>query len=193
MVSFERRNGVRTVYTLVLRGPGNNLSGKSGKVTFPENPESFDLSGKSVPSKERTAERKRNVNGAAAAAAATLPETSTRQQQQHADFQYPKTKAEIQLHDAGMGNGFMADLVKRTLEAATRAGVDPALVTDNTLCAAVIESYRTYRGKKAHGTGLLLHRVPEIICAWDKQEDDSDACTCGHRGTCGACHRIQAA
>ena len=83
-------------------------------------------------------------------------------QQQQASPIFPKTDAAVRSHDAGISAGFVQRLAHETLDAAKRAGV---IANDAMIAQAVEESYQTYTGKRAHGSGLLLHRVPEIICS----------------------------
>lgn len=110
--------------------------------------------------------KKEEIICPSAAAAPVLP----REQQQPTVVQYPKTDIEIKAHDKGVSADFAALLVARSLEYTAAAGIDAALVNDETISQAVAESYRTYRGKGGHGSGLLLMRVPEILCAWDKED-----------------------
>jgi hypothetical protein len=81
---------------------------------------------------------------------------------------FPLTKQAVREHDAGINRGFLDRLVSEVLQAAASNNIDASRVTDQAIARAIEESYRT--GPKRHGTGLLLNRVPEIICAWATME-----------------------
>ncbi len=106
----------------------------------------------------------RKKEGAAAAALEVLGEKAAA-----ALPTFPLTKQAIQAHDSGVDGQFIERLIRKSNEAASAAEIPLHLVNDRTVSKAVEESFRTYHGRTPHGSGLLLLRVPEIICAWAKQ------------------------
>ena len=106
-----------------------------------------------------------DTNLEAAAAAAALPE---KQQQQPKNGSFPLCMKAIWQHDQGIDSRFIPTLIKKI---GSRLASNPDVlpqkaalaITDKYIAEAITESYATYKGKEKHGSGLLLHRVPEIL------------------------------
>lgn len=81
--------------------------------------------------------------------------------------EYPLTREELRTRDPATDDFFVLRLVQTTYQALISAG-DMAPFDDEDMANAVRESYKTYRGKREHGNGLLLSRVPQIILGWGK-------------------------
>jgi hypothetical protein len=83
--------------------------------------------------------------------------------------EYPLTRAELQRHDPAIDDIFVLRLVQTTCQALISAG-DMDMFDDEDMATAIKESYDGYHGKRAHGNGLLLNRVPQIMLNWGKND-----------------------
>lgn len=87
--------------------------------------------------------------------------------------EYPETAAVIRARDPACDDLFITKLVAKSIQDALS---DPEIppeevskITDAIVADAVKESFSTFNGKKSHGTGLLLSRVPQIVRNWCKE------------------------
>ena len=90
--------------------------------------------------------------------------------------EYPETAAAVREKDPACDDLFVRRLVATTVQAALS---DPAVpdgevdkITDAIMADAVRESFKTFNGRRQHGTGLLLSRVPQIVKNWCKEPDE---------------------
>lgn len=83
-----------------------------------------------------------------------------------ANSEYPEIMAVIRQRDPAVNESFVRGLVDATVQHCLSSREFPhekiELLTDANIARCVEESYRTWVGRKAHGTGLLLNRVPNI-------------------------------
>jgi hypothetical protein len=86
--------------------------------------------------------------------------------------QFPLTLAAIRKRDPACSPAFASRVVETTIQTCIDSSAFPQsqlrLLTDKTISVLVRESFRT--GPKNHGTGLLLHRVPQIAIAKAQEE-----------------------
>jgi hypothetical protein len=86
---------------------------------------------------------------------------------------YPLLLGELQTHDSAADELFARRLVQTTVQAVISDDACPPgeaqKVDDEVMARAVKESYRGYNGRKPHGVGLLLSRVPVIVRGWAKE------------------------
>jgi hypothetical protein len=89
--------------------------------------------------------------------------------------EFPETSAAIRSRDPACDDIFVTRLVATTIQAAlsdpTIPPAEVSKITDAIVADAVKESFQTFSGKKTHGTGLLLSRVPQIVKNWCKEPD----------------------
>jgi len=87
--------------------------------------------------------------------------------------EYPETAAAIRAKDPACDDLFVRRLAATVIQAALSDDrIPPAeldKITDAIIADAVKESFATFNGKKGHGTGLLLARVPQIVRNWCKE------------------------
>jgi len=84
-----------------------------------------------------------------------------------AQTEWPLTTAAIAAHDPAVDQIFVLRLAQTAAQALISAG-DLEPFDDEDLADAVKESYEKYSGRRAHGVGLLLNRVPQILRNWGK-------------------------
>ena len=83
--------------------------------------------------------------------------------------EWPLTTAELVRHDPATDQTFVMRLVQTTCQMLISNG-DMEMFDDEDMESAIRESYDGYHGKRAHGNGLLLSRVPQIMLNWGKNE-----------------------
>ena len=90
--------------------------------------------------------------------------------------EYPETAAAIRAKDPACDDLFVRRLTTVVLQSALSDDSIPPgeveKITDQIIADAVKESFATFNGKKNHGTGLLLTRVPQIVRNWCKEPDE---------------------
>ena len=86
--------------------------------------------------------------------------------------EWPLTTAELIRHDPAVDQRFVLRLTNGTAQALISAG-DMEPFDDEDMATAIKESYEGYHGKRAHGNGLLLSRVPQIMLNWGKDAKEN--------------------
>ena len=87
--------------------------------------------------------------------------------------EWPLTTAELVRHDPATDQMFVLRLVQKTFQDLISAG-DMEMFDDEDMATAIKESYNGYHGKRAHGNGLLLNRVPQIMLNWGKNDQKTN-------------------